>query len=39
MITHLYTTGGNMKDVENDDALWPPLTNGKGRKEKKNLTK
>ena len=23
------------KDVENDDTLWPPLTNGKGRKEKK----
>ena len=22
-------------DVENDDTLWPPLTNGKGRKEKK----
>ena len=23
------------KDVENDDTLWPPLTKGKGRKEKK----
>ena len=22
------------KDVENDDTLWPPLTKGKGRKEK-----
>ena len=25
--------------VENDDTLWPPLTKGKGRKEKKKLTK
>ena len=25
------------KDVENDGTLWPPLTNGKGRKEKKKL--
>ena len=23
------------KDVENDDTLWPPLTKGKARKEKK----
>ena len=27
------------KDVENDDTLWPPLTNGKGRKEKKKMSK
>ena len=25
------------KDVENDDTLWPPLTKGKGRKEKKKI--
>ena len=24
-----------MKDLENDDTLWPPLTEGKGRKKKK----
>ena len=24
--------------MENDDTLWPPLTNGKGRKEKKKKT-
>ena len=30
-------TERRQKDVENDDTLWPPLTNGKGRKEKKKL--
>ena len=25
--------------MENDDTLWPPLTNGKGRKEKKKKNK
>ena len=27
------------EDVENDDTLWPPLNNGKGRKEKKKKRK
>ena len=26
------------KDVENDDTLWPSLTKGKGRKEKKKIS-
>ena len=30
-------TDVGQKDVENDDTLWPPLTKGKGRKEKKKL--
>ena len=25
--------------MENDDTLWPPLTKGKGRKEKKKKVK
>ena len=37
MVYELETVAVTKKqvDLENDDTLWPPLTEGKGRKEKK----